>query len=188
MRYYKLSPDMEREGDIILHVKNNCDFGRNAFLNGKRIERVEVVPEFIYKEDEGTIWTDLLVNDKGWFLVSEKLRDLLEQVNTDIQYVDVRISCRGEVEENRKYYVANICKVVDALCLELSKYQSVYVEGKGDIYLVSKYGIYENKTDMADVFKLDRWQQIPIFVSDSFKTKVEEEGLTGMHFVEVAVG
>ncbi|SET16931.1 hypothetical protein SAMN04487772_109120 [[Clostridium] polysaccharolyticum] len=34
------------------------------------------------------------------------------------------------------------------------------------IYSVSKYGIYENKTEGADVFKLDNWQQNLIFTND----------------------
>jgi hypothetical protein len=39
----------------------------------------------------------------------------------------------------------------------------------------------------ADVFKLPNHQEIPIFVSETFKNKVEESGITGMEFLEIKV-
>lgn len=70
---------------------------------------------------------------------------------------------------DKKYYIANIIKVVEALCLDKTVYFKTCIENKGTIYSVSKYGIYENKTEEADVFKLDDYQQIPIFASERFK-------------------
>jgi PmbA protein len=89
------------------------------------------------------------------------------------------------VEE--KYYIANIVKVVDALCLNKSDYFETYIEDKGTIYTVSKYGIYEKKTEGADIFKLDNWQQVPIFASETFKKAIELNKCTGMSFREIAV-
>ncbi len=73
------------------------------------------------------------------------------------------------------------------MCLDKSDYFETDIDGRGVVYTVSKYGIYENKTDNADIFKLDNWQQIPIFVSDKFKKLVEENNLTGMIFRKIAV-
>ena len=73
--------------------------------------------------------------------------------------------------------IANIIKVVDALYLDKSQYFSTEIEGIGTIYTVSKYGIYAEKTDGADVFKLSNRQQIPMFASEKFKDLIEKEKL-----------
>ena len=86
-----------------------------------------------------------------------------------------------------EYYIANIIKVVDALCLEKSQYFETEIEGIGTIYTVSKYGIYADKTDGADIFKLSNRQQIPIFVSETFKNMIEKENITGISLSEISV-
>lgn len=71
--------------------------------------------------------TDFLANDKGWFLVSDKLRKVLESLNTEIQFLPVKIMERKSKKELPNYYIANILRVVDALCLEKSVYFEVYI-------------------------------------------------------------
>jgi hypothetical protein len=110
---------------------------------------------------------------------SYKEASLLDEVVDDVDDL--------AVANEEKYYIANIVKVVDALCLAKSDYFETYIEGKGTIYTVSRYGVYEKKTEGADIFKLDKWQQVPIFVSKKFKRIVESEECTGMSFREIAV-
>ncbi len=131
--------------------------------------------------------TDFLANDKGWFLVSDKLRKVLESLNTEIQFLPVKIMERKSKKELPNYYIANILRVVDALCLEKSVYFEVYIEKLGTIYNVVKYGIFAEKTENSDVFKLANRQEIPIFVSENFKNKVEKEEITGIYFLEIKV-
>ena len=76
---------------------------------------------------------------------------------------------------------------MDALCLDKSQYFETEIEGIGIIYTVSKYGIYAEKTEGADVFKLANRQQIPIFVSERFKSLIEEENITGISLIEINV-
>lgn len=188
MRFFKLSMDMTRKNDVILHCKNCSKIDLNTFKNGEYYNKSnEGKIIFFFDEKEGDSWTDYLANDKGWFIVSERLKFLIQEINSDIQFIDVGICDIRGINTNRKYYIANIIKVVDALCLEKSDYFETYVEGKGIIYCVSKYGIYEDKTEGADVFKLDNWQRIPIFVSEKFKVAVEMHKFTGMSFREIAV-
>ena len=113
-------------------------------------------------------------------MVSNRLKTLLESVNTDIQFLKVGIKETNNGEDFKQYYIANIIKVVDALCLDKSKYFETEIEGLGTIYTVSKYGIYAEKTDGADVFKLSNRQEIPIFVSEKFKDLIEKENITGI--------
>ena len=169
MKYYKLSMDMERENDIICHFQNDYGIQQNALNTGKVFENWDDRFEFFYTKEEGDVWTDYLANDKGWFLVSNRLKTLLESVNTDIQFLKVGIKETNNGEDFKQYYIANIIKVVDALCLDKSEYFETEIEGIGTIYTVSKYGIYADKTDSADVFKLSNRQEIPIFVSEKFK-------------------
>ena len=88
MKYYKLSMDMERDNDIICHYENDYGIQQNALNVGKIFQGWDDRFEFFYTKEEGDIWTDYLANDKGWFLVSNKLKKLLESVNTDIQFFD----------------------------------------------------------------------------------------------------
>ena len=145
MRYYKLSMDMERENDIILHCKNHEMFESYTFKDGEYYHNDNARIELFFDEKEGNIWTDYLANDEGWFIVSERFRSLLQKMNSDIQFIDVSIYDIKGANTEKKYYIANIIKVVDALCLDKSDYFETYIEGKGTIYSISKYGIYENK-------------------------------------------
>lgn len=187
MKYYKLSMDMNRENDIICHYENDYGIQQNVLNSGKYFEEWDNKFEFFYRSEEGDIWTDYLANDKGWFLVSDKLKKILEKLNTSIQFLSTNVKEIGNEKINRKYYIANIVKVVDALCLDKSQYFETKIEGLGTIYTVSKYGIYAKKTEGADVFKLANRQQIPIFVSEKFKKIIEEENITGISFKEINV-
>lgn len=186
MKYYKLSMDMEKENDIVCHYKDDYGIQQNTLNVGKFFENWDDRFEFFYTKEEGHIWTDYLANDKGWFLVSNRLKILLESVSTDIQFLKVGIKETNTGGDFKQYYIANIIKVVDALCLDKSQYFETEIEGIGTIYTVSKYGIYADKTGGADVFKLSNRQEIPIFVSEKFKNLIEKENITGISLTEIS--
>lgn len=187
MKYYKLSMDMESKNDIICHYQDDYGIYLTDLKVGHYFENWNDKFEFIFSQEEGNIWTDYLANDKGWFLVSKRLKELLATVNTDIQYFKVNVREVNELEATQEYYVANILKVVDALCLEKSKYSAADIAGKGMIYNVSKYGIYADQTEDADVFKLANGHEIPVFASERFKKLVEKKKITGISFTEICV-
>lgn len=187
MKYYKLAMNMEGENDIVCHFNMDFNIPQNALLVGKYYAGWDDNTEIFYLNEEGNVWTDYLANDKGWFLVSEKLKQILESLNTDIQFLKVTVKESQDEELKRSYYFANVLRVVDALCLEKSKYIETEIAGIGTIYTVSKYGIFANKTDNSDVFKLSSRQQIPLFVSEVFKNMIEKENITGISLREIAV-
>lgn len=187
MKYYKLSMDMERENDIVCHYKNDFGIKQNVFTVGKLYEGWDNKFEFYYDKQEGEFPTDYLANDKGWFVVSEKLHEILKSVNTEIQFLPVKIIENNSKEELKGYYIANIIRVVDALCLDKSEYFETEIPGIGTIYTVSKYGIFAEKTEGSDIFKLSNRQEIPIFVSERFMEVIERENITGISLREISV-
>lgn len=86
-----------------------------------------------------------------------------------------------------RYYIANILRLVDALCLEHSDYFETEILGLGTIYTVSKFAIYENRTQNSDIFKLMNRQEVPVFVSEKFKNIMVDNRMTGMSFTEIRV-
>ena len=187
MKYYKLSMDVERENDIVCHYKNDVGIQQNVFNVGKFYQGWDNKFEFYYDKREGELPTDYLANDKGWFVVSDKLREILKSLNTEIQFLPVRIVEYTNKEELEGYYIANIIRVVDALCLDKSEYFETEIPSIGTIYTVSKYGIIAEKTEGSDIFKLSNRQEIPIFVSEKFMKLIEQENITGISLREISV-
>ena len=187
MKYYELSADVDKENVIICHYYSDFNVPYLQLIVGEKCESWNDDTEFYFLSEEGNIWTDYLFNDKGWFLVSKRLRAILEKLNTDIQFLRITVKEKNNVEPSREYFAANILRMVDALCLEKSKYFETNVKGIGTVYTISEYGVYANRTEGSDVFKLKKWQNIPIFVSETFKKVIEAYGITGISLREINV-
>jgi hypothetical protein len=141
---------------------------------------------FYYNIDEGNIPTDYLANDKGWFVVSERLRALLDYMNVDCRYIRVPIAEARTKEPLEAYYVANILRTVDCLCLEASEYTTLTTaKRKEPFYSIKKYAVYESGLREIHVFKLANESEIPIFASQRFKDEIENNHFTGMDFQEI---
>lgn len=184
MRYFKLSMDMNRSNDVVCHYENNYGIQQNVFHIGKKYLNGNEQFKFVFDENEGKELTDYLANDKGWFVVSAKFKNLLEKMNTDIQFLKVEVLERSS-QRKCDYYIANILRLVDALSLEDSDYFETDIPQLGKIYTVSRFAICKNKVQNSDVFKLANRQEIPIFVSNNFKRIIEENEITGIALREV---
>lgn len=187
MKFYKLTMDMDRENDIVCHFDKQFNIPQNTLITGKYYDKWDDKLTIYYSMEEGNIWTDYLANDKGWFLVSDKLKRVLEFVNSDIQFLKVTVEEYKNTNLVKEYYFANVLRVVDALCLKKSKYFETEIPGIGTVYTVSKYGIYSKKVENSDVFKLANRQQVPLFVSEKFKKLIEEKQITGIKLTEIDV-
>ncbi len=184
LKYYKLIHNNSTENEITAHCMDDFKIQQNALISGLPYSNWNGNHKLCFSESEGMIAVDYLANDKGWFIVSDKLKKVLETVNTEVQFFPIDVIDSNKTQKYC-YYIANILRVVDALCLEQSEYFETYIDGIGTVYTISKYAVYSNKTERSDVFKLANNQEIPIFVSENFKRKIEEQRITGISFSEI---
>lgn len=97
---------MERENDVVCHYQNDFGLGQNIFNIGKFYEGWDGRFKFYYDKAEGAVLTDYIANDKGWFVVSQKLKSILETMNTEIQFLSVQIEEKNGNESIEGYYIA----------------------------------------------------------------------------------
>lgn len=65
--------DAQGENDIVCHYQDDFGIRQNVLNVGKIYEGWDGRFEFFYDETEGYVLTDYVANDKGWFVVSNKL-------------------------------------------------------------------------------------------------------------------
>jgi len=68
--------DMERENDIVCHYENDFGIQQNELIVGKVFDGWDNSFKFIFDKSEGSVAADYLANDKGWFVVSGKLKKI----------------------------------------------------------------------------------------------------------------
>jgi hypothetical protein len=185
MKYFKLIIGEGCKKDIVCHFKGDSDIPQYELKIGQSFSGNAKAFKFFYNKREGDLPTDYLANDMGWFIVSEGLKRMMELLSTHIEYFSVEIEEVTTLERIEGYYIANILQVFDALCLEESDYHKMEIESVGTIYNIRKYALYQRNIKNSDVFKLGNGEEIPIFVSGTFKELVESHQLTGMDFLEV---
>jgi hypothetical protein len=185
MKYYKILMDDKTENDIVCHYTNDYGIGYDALCQGKEFHDWNDAFMFYYDEREGNIPTDYLANDKGWFLISAELKELLREMNIACQYFRIPIIEATTGTSLEPYYGANILKPVDALCLDASEYSTMTTKNNNVFYSIKKFAVHESKLYGVDVFKLATGSAFPIFVSERFKGETMRRNLTGMDFREI---
>ena len=84
MDFYKLQMDRERNNDILAHYEDDFGIYLTEMVIGKRYEGWDGRFTFFYDQSEGSFPSDYLANDKGWFVVSDKLKRMMESLDTEI--------------------------------------------------------------------------------------------------------
>ena len=187
MKYYKLIYDYENDDNYI-----NCNVGdivgMNEYItsNGMLIKDWNL-PIFRYDSIEGNIMSDYVANVYRWLIVSDAFYTVVDNsaLSMNIQYLPVKIIDTISNAETEMYKAANILDLVDALDLENSKYDIFELDDE-KIISVEKYSLKASAIQGLDVFRL-KGDTIPVFVSEQMKKLIEENGLKGFAFLEVAV-
>lgn len=185
MRYFKLILDDSNDSDVVVHCENTHGFEQYMLKEGNLIENWNENITFYFNLTDGDRFTDYLANNLGWFIVSIKFKEIIKKIGGDVQFLPVNVvdfESKSKIE-NDEYFVTNVLDIVDALNLENSDYSVMDLDGE-KIYSVRKYAVSEDKINNKNLFKL-KGDEIPLFVSETFKHLVEESNMIGCEFVEV---
>src|SRR5699024_5184349 len=185
MRYFKLILDDSNDSDVVVYCEDTHGFEQYELKEGGLIENWNENITFYFNLTDGNGFTDYLANNLGWLTVSRKFKDIIKKIGGDVQFLPVNVvdfESKSKID-NDEYFVANVLDIVDALNLENSDYSVMDLDGE-KIYSVRKYAVSENKINSKNLFKL-KGDEIPLFVSETFKQLVEESNITGCEFIEI---
>jgi hypothetical protein len=185
MRYFKLMEDYGGEDDVVCRIEDTCEFEQYDLKLGNFINNWNADMTFYFDLQEGIRFTDYLSNDMGWFLISKRFRNIIEELGVKAQFLPVNLVNLENNQRLDEYVVVNVLDVVDAINLDRSTYTVFEMEDE-KIYNITLYALNENPINGKHIFKL-KGKEIPIFVSQTFKQLVEENNITGCDFLEVEV-
>jgi len=185
MRFYKLLMDDSGDRDVVAYCIDTKGFEQYELSEGKYIRNWNSEITFYFDPKEGERLTDYLANNSGWFIVSERLKAILEEVDDGIQYLPINVVNKGENKILKGFSVANILNVVDALNLENSDYSMFELDGES-IYSIKKYALCKEAIQSKHIIKL-KGDEIPIFMPEELRELIEKNNITGCNFLEVKV-
>ena len=155
----------------------------SEFMNGAKVGRVKA--HVSLEDDEYTAWADVFILDVGPFLVSRRLRDLLEsEAPGEAQFIptDIWLDSKGK-KVKRGYCILVSLGLED--CIDLSKTPHKIKDGEVDIlfnFTLDRARISEHRR----LFRLKHNDIVTIMRQD-LKDIIEESGFTGFQFQEVPV-
>lgn len=109
------------EDRIVCLSNDDEDINGYELCIGKEYKRWDGKFQFYYDQDQGSKETDYLVNDMSWFLISEKLKAILDEMNTTIQYLPVQIKRKKFFERAERILC---CKYID--CCKCVVFKRMY--------------------------------------------------------------
>jgi hypothetical protein len=111
-----------------------------------------------------------------FFIVSERLRRLLDDLNVAAEYHEVEfVKCKMK---KVCYYFANLLE--KANCLDFDK--SIYTMRGQFVDEIEKLAIDETKVVGKNLVRLDKSLPVVILASRELKDKVENSGISGVFF------
>ncbi len=125
MKYYKLFYDCENSDDaVLLEIDKKLLVFDIYDVEKRKIELDEWTDDMQASFDiaNGHRITDYLVNNLDWFIVTDKLKRVIESMGNDgIQFLPIRAVSK-DGSQVTDAYVVNIFNHVDAIDLENSVY------------------------------------------------------------------
>jgi len=185
VKYYKLMTDFSSNEDVVCTIADLQGIQKFDVLKGKPAVHWNENVTFEYNAADGSVLTDYLANDMGWFLVSEAFKTAIQQTaEGQVEFLPVKL-VETQTRQTVIYYVVNVTKVVDALDLDHSDH-TFFEANNIRVLSVKKYTLLEGAIGDANIFKL-LGDEIPVFVSESVRNRIEESKLTGCKFLEVGI-
>jgi hypothetical protein len=179
MKFYKLLNDFNgRKNSLVMKIhEQSLEFNRYDTNKGIFFERwnENIKISFIRKKED--ILDDYVVNDLAWFIVSDKLKKLLEEFELKkVQFLRLNAISDDGNEKIDNIYLCNIYNLSGALNLEYSKYF-----GSGEDIRIVKYALNEKEIDNYDIFRLKKYTS-PIFISERVMKEMKKSKITGCDF------
>lgn len=169
------------KGEKVKEVRNWDTRIRSYFVKGKEITDWDSRITFYYEDGRAE---DYLDNIHIWPIFSEKVKEIFDDLNTKgVQFFPINIKNKRTKENLSRYYVINICNLVEALDLERSEYQNAVTVPSIIIGLTHPV-LKKYKVKGVDILRLQEYEE-SIFISEWLKKAMEKAGITGCSFREV---
>ena len=165
----------------------NNTMPRYSVCSGKYVDNWNPNITLICDDEEEKIVPDRLCEINGWVVVSQRFVDTVEPfINGGIQYLPVKIDAIQPQIQGKRYYVANVTRVLDVYDYEKGDwdYMGPNKEYRDPITYVLKKE--EIKNNHIFIIKDDLLSQL-IVVSEELKKAIVKAKLLGFVFVEVEV-
>lgn len=165
-------------------------YTRAAILNAKALAGVKLTAGFSLVGHLPEISLDIIsdyppadyFNAGPLFVVSERLRGLLESANAAIEYHPVVLFKDGHEIHGGGYCFANLLKKID--CFNFEK--SIYTMDGEFIDKIQRLEIDESKADGNPLFRLARSFDVITLASQDLRDTVLGAGITGVKFFDPA--
>ena len=122
------------------------------------------------------------------FIVSEKMKDLLENSFAGVTMQFIPCVCEGFPD--KKVWIWNACEFHDLLDVEHSEYDTIVdLKGNTVIRKVEKYAFKPEaaKHDMFKIYLNGRPNSSPLFFTERFKDVMEQNGIKGFAYEKVCM-
>lgn len=188
MKYYKLLYDYEKDEDaVFLEIdESSLPIDRYDVEKGVKIEHWSGSIKVSLGPSSGQRMTDYIANDLTWFIVSEKLKKILENTYQDmLQLLPLKVSC-DYCSIEQTVYLANPFDVVDALDLDHSKYSVYALDENETMISIQKYALKSSAVFGHDIFRIKN-DGLSIFISDKLRKELLKNKVSGCDYLEVKV-
>ncbi|WP_322288682.1 imm11 family protein [Aquimarina sp. 2201CG5-10] len=169
------SDEKELEIDGIPKIVEDLDLN---FDYGINMNKSIPVIDILYSVNGGKSKTDnIVVAPRIGLLINKKVRDILDSLNiNNIEYYSTRLINKSNDEIDEDYKIANIIGQIE--CVD-KKNSELEFYADGEIEFIDKLVLnLEKDKHYGHIFRLSEFLPL-IVISNSLKTKIEEEKITG---------
>lgn len=185
MKYYRLVLKNQEEDCVIVNHYDLKGFDLRKLWRGEIIEKWNQEMCFYYDKD-GLI-LDYMPNVLSWFIFSDKVIDVLNELNIkEVQIFPVVLYRKDDTNQFLKYNVVNVLSKISAMNWEKSDYLA-WKDDPKTVKVIRK--LVMNKSAIregVEIFNLA--ESIPyIIVSNNLKNAMERKNLTGVDFWPIEI-
>lgn len=144
----------------------------------------DVVFEFSKDFPEGMNLTDYVENSSQWLIISDRFRAVLEEFDVkDIEYLPVKIKNHKGRMVSEHYWIANFLVLTEAVDRECSIFDDNPGSENG-IFSFDKLVLRKDILKSGPVIFSLKEEPMTVIARQDLVERIEEEGLTGVEFVE----